>query len=294
MNELDELFGQYRGYLTGVAYRMLGSAGDAEDAVQEAWLRVQRAGADGIDNPRAWLRTIVARVSLDMLRARRSRREEALEAVAPPASPLRDPEQEAVMADAVGVALLVVLDTLAPAERLAFVLHDLFAVPFDEVAAILGKSPDAVRQLASRARRRVRGAASDIDTDIAARRRTVDAFLAALRAGDVKGLVALLDPDLVFKADAAASFAGRETEVHGAETWASRAVTYARGLEGVRTMLIDGEPGLVLAPKGRLRRLMRFTFEGDRIAAIEVVGDPARLRSVELSLLDGSDAATPP
>jgi RNA polymerase sigma-70 factor, ECF subfamily len=289
---MDELFEQNRGYLKGVAYRMLGSASDAEDAVQEAWLRVQRAGPAAIENPRAWLRTIVARVSLDMLRARQSRREESIETSVSPAAPTANPEEDAVLADAVGIALLVVLETLAPAERLAFVLHDLFAVPFDEVASILGKSPEAARQLASRARRRVRGAAEAVDTDVTARRRTIDAFLTALRAGDVPGLVALLDPDLVFKADAAASFAGRETEVHGAEVWASRAVTYARGMEGVRPMLIDGEPGLVLAPKGHLRRLMRFTFEGDRIAAIEVVGDPARLRTAALSLLEDEGGAT--
>jgi RNA polymerase sigma factor (sigma-70 family) len=290
---MDELFEQNRGYLKGVAYRMLGSADDAEDAVQEAWLRVQRAGPEAIDNPRAWLRTIVARVCLDMLRARRSRREDALDPTVPPPSPRRDPEQETVMADAVGIALLVVLDTLAPAERLAFVLHDLFAVPFDEVAAILDRTPEAVRQLASRARRRVRGGADGIDAGTSARRRTVDAFLRALRAGDVRGLVALLDPDLVVKVDARASFAGKDTVVHGAETWASQAVAYARGLEGVRTMLIDGAPGLVLAPKGRLRRVMRFTFGADRIATIEIVGDPVRLRALELSLLDDAEGRTP-
>jgi RNA polymerase sigma-70 factor (ECF subfamily) len=199
------------------------------------------------------------------------------------------------MADAVGIALLVVLDTLAPAERLAFVLHDLFAVPFEEVAAILGKSPEAVRQLARRARRRVRGGADGIDAGIAARRRTVDAFLSALRAGDVKRLVALLDPDLVVKVDARASFAGKPGEVHGAETWASQAVAYARAMEGVRAMLIEGEPGLVLAPKGRLRRVMRFTFDADRIVTIDIVGDPARLETLALSLLhDAGDEATPP
>ena len=292
MDELGELFGQHRGYLKGVAYRMLGTAVDAEDAVQEAWLRVQRAAPTDVENPRAWLRTIVARVSLDMLRARRSRREEALDATAPPSSPRRDPEQEAAMADAVGIALLVVLDTLAPAERLAFVLHDLFAVPFDEVASILGKSPEAVRQLASRARRRVRGGADGIDARTAARRRTVDAFLSALRAGDVQELVALLDPDLVVKVDARSSFTGKDVEVHGAERWASQAVAYARALDGVRMVLIDGEPGLVLAPKGQLRRIMRFTFDANRIAALEIVGDPARLQALELSLLDDG-AATP-
>ena len=289
MDELDDLFGQYRGYLKGVAYRMLGSAVDAEDAVQEAWLRVQRAGPSDIENPRAWLRTIVARVSLDMLRARRSRREEALDTAPPPPSPRRDPEEEAAMADAVGIALLVVLDTLAPAERLAFVLHDLFAVPFDEVASILGKSPEAVRQLASRARRRVRGGGADgIEAGIAARRRTIDAFLSALRAGDVTGLVALLDPDLVVKVDARSSFTGKDVEVRGAERWASQAVAYARALDGVRMVLIDGEPGLVLAPRGQLRRVMRFTFGADRIAALEIVGDPARLQALELSLLEAA------
>jgi len=287
---MDELFEQYRGYLRGVAYRMLGSAGDAEDAVQEAWLRMRRAGPEAIENPRAWLRTVVAHVCLDMLRARQARREDALDTAAPPPSPSRDPEQEALMADAVGIALLVVLDTLPPAERLAFVLHDLFAVPFDEIARILDRSEEAARQLASRARRRVRGAARDGDAALTTRRDTVEKFLAALRAGDVQGLVALMDPDLVVNVDAKASFAGKDTVVRGAEAWASQAVAYARAMRGVRAVLIDGQPGLVLAPKGHLQRLMRFTFSADRISAIEIVGDPVRLRQAELSLLEDGGA----
>src|SRR6185436_4464262 len=203
--DMDELFEQHRAYLKSVAYRMLGSTTDAEDAVQEAWLRLHRSDTSGVENLRAWLRTVVSRVCLDMLRSRKVRREDPMDADAPepPAPRAIDPEQDALMADAVGLAMLVVLETLAPAERLAFVLHDLFGVPFEEIGAIMGRSPGAARQLASRARRRVRGAEPEPGGERDDRRETMKAFLAALQAGDVAAVIALLDPDLVVHADAA-------------------------------------------------------------------------------------------
>ncbi len=289
-NWLAEQFEENRGHLRGVAYRMLGSLSDADDAVQESWLRLSRNGADGIDNLGGWLTTVVARVCLDMLRSRQSKREEPLETPAasgphphPPAK--TDPENEVLMADSIGLALLVVLDRLDPAERLAFVLHDMFDLPFGEIAAIVGRSDPAARQLASRARRRVRGANIAETSTIGKQRRVVDAFLTALRAGDVPGLVALLDPEFTVRADASAAAAVPQG-IHGAEAWARQAVQAARGAKFARPALVDGSVGIVIAPQATLFRVLRLTMAGDRIAAMEVIGDPERLRQLDLAVLD--------
>jgi RNA polymerase sigma-70 factor, ECF subfamily len=277
-------FEEHRAHLRAVAYRMLGSLSEADDAVQEAWLRLHRAGASGVDNLRGWLTTVVSRVCLDMLRSRRSRREEPLEPE-PVAGAAVDPESEAAMADSVGLALLVVLDTLAPAERLAFVLHDLFALPFDEIAGIVGRSPAAARQLASRARRRIQGAPAAPDADPTRRRGLVEAFLAALRGGDVAALVAVLDPDVVVRADRmVAPPDGQETR--GAADWARQAVQFSRAAQGaVQLAVIDGELGLALAPRGRVHRIVRFTIDGDRITEIDILADPAQLAELEIALV---------
>jgi RNA polymerase sigma-70 factor (ECF subfamily) len=281
-----EQFEQHRGRLRGVAYRMLGSLSEAEDAVQETWLRLNSADATQLHNLGGWLTTVISRLCLDMLRARKGRREE------PDAAPLEDlghvaptidPEQEAMMADAVGLALLVVLDTLSPAERIAFVLHDLFAVSFDDIAAILQKTPDATRQLASRARRRVRREPNVPDAELTAHRALVARFLAALRAGDIEGLVAVLDPDLVFRVDGAAAAAGRPVEVLGARTWAVNAVAFAALLRQAEIALVDGGVGVVHAPGGKLARVMSITIEHGRITRIDVVADPARLERIHVS-----------
>jgi RNA polymerase sigma-70 factor (ECF subfamily) len=282
-------FEEQRGHLRGVAYRMLGSAAEADDAVQETWLRLSRSDAASIENLGAWLTTVVARVCLDALRSRSSRREEALdEPISSPAPTehRRDPEQEALLADSVGLALLVVLNRLTPAERLAFVLHDMFAVSFDEIASIIGRSPDAARQLASRARRRVRGAETDTRPDVRQQREVVEAFLSALRAGDVQGLIAVLDPDVVFRADAAAARGGAAREVRGATTWAKGAVAYAQFAQAVQPMLVNGTVGLVWAPGGRLARVLTFTVAHGKIVEAEVIADPARLRELDLAVLE--------
>jgi RNA polymerase sigma-70 factor (ECF subfamily) len=288
---MDEPFEAHRPHLRAVAYRMLGSLSEAEDAVQEAWLRLHRADTAEVEHLGGWLTTVVARVCLDMLRARKSRREDALDVqVAEPVADVArapDPEQEAVLAESVGLAMLVVLDTLSPAERLAFVLHDMFAVPFEEIAAITGRSAAAARQLASRARRRVRG--SDVKTvasDLGEHRAVVDAFLTALRAGDFEGLVAVLDPDVVVQVDAAAGASGAPREVRGARTWAQGAVAFSRFAASMQTALVDGAVGLVLAPGGRLSRALRFTIAGGQIVAVDVVADPARLRQLTLAVLE--------
>jgi RNA polymerase sigma-70 factor (ECF subfamily) len=282
-------FEQHRGHLRGVAYRMLGSLSEAEDAVQEGWLRLQRSDTTEVDNLRGWLTTVVARVCLDMLRTRKARREDVLEGgmseTPEPRARGRDPEEEAVLADTVGLALLVVLDTLPPAERLAFVLHDLFAVPFEEIAPIVRRSEAATRQLASRARRRVRGKASVSAEDLAGQRHVVDAFLAALRAGDIQGLLNVLDPDLVVRADQAAQTGGGKAEVRGAETWARGAVAFSRGARFAQPALVNGVLGLVVAPRGRLFRALTFTIVDGKIAAINVIGDPASLRGLELGAI---------
>ncbi|HWO14564.1 MAG TPA: sigma-70 family RNA polymerase sigma factor [Polyangiaceae bacterium] len=275
-------FEQHRSHLRGVAYRMLGSLAEADDAVQEAWLRLDRAEPSGVANPRGWLTTVVARVCLDMLRTRTSRREEPLDQRADrPAA--TDAEEELMLADAVGLALLVVLDKLEPAERLAFVLHDLFGVPFEEIAAIVSRSPDATRQLASRARRRVQGSAAP-DAERANQRHTVEAFIAALRRGDVTGMIAVLDPEVVGRA---VDEAGTVREVRGARNWASGAVAFARLASHMAPALIDGSVGLVMAPQGRLFRALRFTFEGGRIASAEVIADRARLDALDIATIEG-------
>jgi RNA polymerase sigma factor (sigma-70 family) len=284
---LAERFEGHRGHLRAVAYRMLGSASEADDAVQEAWLRLDRADTSDVQNLGGWLTTVVARVCLDMLRARRSRREEP-HGAQPPEPTLGDeggidPEREALLADSIGPALLVVLDTLAPAERLAFVLHDMFAVPFDEIAAILGRSPDAAKMLASRARRRVQGAAAVPDTDLSRQRAVVDAFLAAARGGDFEALLAVLDPDVVVRADRAAVRAGASREVRGA---AAVARTFSGRARFTRPALVNGAAGAVWAPGGRPRVVFGFTITGGKVVGIELLADPERLRELDLVVLD--------
>jgi RNA polymerase sigma-70 factor (ECF subfamily) len=293
MDQKEWLTGQFeanRPRLRGVAYRMLGSLSEADDAVQEAWLRLNRTDAGIVENLGGWLTTVVSRVCLDMLRSRKSRREEpidvgASEPIAGGAHAI-DPEQEAMMADSVGLALLVVLDTLDPAERLAFVLHDLFGVPFDDIAPIVQRSSEATRQLASRARRRVRGTPSVSAADLAGQREVIGRFLAALRGGDVEGLIAVLDPDLVVRVDASAATGGRAVEVRGARTWASSAVTFARMAQSTEPALVNGAVGLVLAPGGRLSRVLNITVKEGRVTQIDIVADPERLRTLDLAALD--------
>ena len=299
MTEHDDLAGRFeehRAHLRAVAYRMLGSLSEVDDAVQETWLRLSRARAaraapadtTGIDNLGGWLTTVVARVCLDMLRSRQSRREEPLtpDAPEPVATGTRgsSPEQEALLADSVGLALLVVLDRLAPAERLAFVLHDMFAVPFEEIAPIVGRSAEAARQLASRARRRVRGGAAEPDPDLVPQREVVDAFLAALRGGDFEGLLAVLDPDLVVRADMVPP--GAPAEIRGAAVWAKQATAFGHLAQLVRPALVDGAIGVVVAPQGRLVRALRFTIANGKITEIEVIGNPARLGELDVSIVD--------
>jgi RNA polymerase sigma factor (sigma-70 family) len=287
---LAERFEEHRSHLRAVAYRMLGSVSEADDAVQESWLRLSRSDAAGVENLRAWLTTVVARVSLDMLRSRKSRREEALGPHVPEPVVSRedglDPEHEALLADSVGLALLVVLETLTPAERLAFVLHDMFAVPFDEIAPIVGRSPAAARQLASRARRRVRGATPEPDVDLARQRQVVDAFLAAARGGDFEGLVALLDPDVVLRVDRGALRPGASREVRGAPAVAEQALTFAGGARFARRALVNGAAGFVVAPRGRPIAVAGFTVAHGKIVEMDVLADPERLRELDLTVLD--------
>jgi RNA polymerase sigma factor (sigma-70 family) len=284
---LAQRFEQNRSRLRPVAYRMLGSLTEADDALQEAWLRLSRCDAGSIENLTGWLTTVVAHVCLDMLRSRAQRREESLaERVSEPpaANEAADPEQEALLADSVGLALLVVLDRLAPAERLAFVLHDMFAVPFDEIAPIVGRSATAARQLASRARRRVQGGAAAPRSELAGQRKVVDAFLAAQRAGDFDGLVAILDPDLVVHADQPGA-PGAPTDVRGSQLWAKQALLFARGARFVQPALVNGSVGAILAPRGRLERALRFTITGGKISRIDVIVKPENLAKVELGVL---------
>ena len=288
---LADKFEENRSHLRAVAYRMLGSLNEADDAVQEAWLRLSRSDAGTIENLGGWLTTVVSRVCLDMLRSRTSRREEELDiqvAVPPVNSEAgRNPEQETLLADSIGAALLIVLDRLHPAERLAFVLHDMFAISFDEIASILGRSPEAARQLASRARRRVQGAPSVPRTTLMQQRRVVDAFLDALRRGDFEGLVAVLDPEIVVRIDEAAARPGAPREIHGAENWAKGAIAFSQQLAGeVQPMLVNGEVGLVWAPGGHVFRLLRFSFADGKIATADVIADPARLSAFDLAVLD--------
>lgn len=290
MNKQDLLAEQFeanRGHLRGVAYRMLGSLSEADDAVQESWFRLSRTDTSDIENLRAWLTTVVARVCLDQLRSRKSRREESLDAeVTETVASADDPEQEAVLADSVGLALLVVLDTLTPAERLAFVLHDLFGVSFDEIAGIVGRSPMATRQLASRARRRVQGTTSVPEADLKQQREVVSAFLTALRAGDFDGLVAVLDPDVVVHTDGAAGRPGKPMVIHGAETWARGAIAFSRMARFVQVALVNGSVGLILAPGGRLRNALIFRVENGKIKEAEVVNDPGRLSQFEFGVVE--------
>jgi RNA polymerase sigma factor (sigma-70 family) len=287
MDEGDWLarrFEEHRGRLRAVAYRMLGSASEADDAVQEAWLRLSRADAGAVDNLGGWLTTVVARVCLNMLQARRSRREEPVGGGLPDPVAQRgdgdDPEQQALEAEGVGLALLVVLDTLTPAERLAFVLHDLFAVPFEEIAPIVGRSPAAARQLASRARRRVQGAPAP-DADRGRQRAVVDAFLAASREGDFEALVALLDPEVVLRADPAAVRTGADAEVRGA---AAVAGTFSGRARAARPALVDGVPGAMWAPGGQPRVVFAFTVRHGLIVRIDLLADPGHLARMDLSV----------
>ena len=282
---LGQLFETERDHLRAVAYRMLGSATEAEDAVQETWLRLNRSDASAIENLGGWLTTVVARVCLDVLRSRESRREESLDSqlTEPVAGSSRasDPEQEAILADSVGVALLLVLDTLTPPERLAFVMHDMFDVSFDEIASIIGRSPTAARQLASRARRRIRGANRVQRAELNRERKVVNAFLAALRAGDFEGLLAVLDPEVVFRAD----IPGAPAEVRGARDWAQGAVAFRQLAQSVQPALVNGSIGLVFAPRGRLLRVLTFEIVGEKIVGADVITNPERLRQLELSPL---------
>jgi RNA polymerase sigma factor (sigma-70 family) len=291
-NWLVEQFEAERPRLRAMAYRMLGSLAEAEDAVQEAWLHLSRSDMSTVSNLGGWLTTVVARVCLNMLHARASRREESLEASVPAPITSReggiDPEEEAELADAVGLALLVVLDTLSPAERLAFVLHDIFSVPFDEIAPIVKRSPTATRQLASRARRRVRGSAMGKDADLAGSREVVDAFLAASREGSFDALLAVLDPDIVVRSDRAAVSRGAAREIRGAQAVA-RVARAARHLLGhtrfAQPVLVDGAVGIVVAPRGGLRFLLRLTIRHGKIVAIDTVADPAHLHQLRLAVL---------
>jgi RNA polymerase sigma factor (sigma-70 family) len=292
MDERDwmaERFEDHRPQLRAVAYRMLGSLSEADDAIQEAWLRLSRSDADEIEDLGAWLTTVVGRVSLNMLRSRRTRREEPLDAVHVP-EPIvdrvdgTDPEHEALLADSVGLALLVVLETLSPAERLAFVLHDMFAVPFDEIARIVDRSPVAARQLASRARRRVRAEKTVPDADPETQREVVEAFLAAARDGEFERLLAVLDPDAVLRVDFGPAAGSRE--VRGAEAIARQAVTYSRLGLAMELALINGAVGLVTRRDGELFSVGGFTVRGGRIVAMDILADPARLHQLDLTVLD--------
>jgi RNA polymerase sigma factor (sigma-70 family) len=286
---LADRFEAHRAHLRAVAYRMLGSLSEADDAVQEAWLHLGRSDTGGVRNLGGWLTTVVARVCLDMLRARKSRREEPLGVHLPDpivSPPDRiDPEHQALLADSVGLALLVVLDTLTPAERLAFVLHDMFAVPFEDIAPVIGRSPVAARQLASRARRRVRGASAVPDADLARQREVVDAFLAAARAGDFDALLAVLDPDVVLRADVGA-VPGASRLLRGATAVAGQALAFQQFARFARPALVNGTAGVVNAPDGQPMAVMGMTIRRGKIVEIDILADPERLRRLDLAILD--------
>ncbi|WP_030992549.1 sigma-70 family RNA polymerase sigma factor [Streptomyces sp. NRRL S-1813] len=283
-------FEENRSHLRAVAYRMLGSVSEADDAVQEAWLRLSRSGVSGVENLGGWLTTIVGRVCLDQLRMRKARREDPLDFHVPEPVVGRldtvDPEQEALLADSVGLALLVVLETLTPVERLAFVLHDMFAMPFDEIAPLVDRTPAAARQLASRARRRVQGVAPAPDTDLARQREVVDAFLAASRGGDFEALLAVLDPDVVLRADAGDAPEGVSKLVRGARAVVEQALTFSRFAAFARPALVNGAPGLVTARGGRPFSVMGFTLAHGKIVEINILADLARLSRLDLTILD--------
>jgi RNA polymerase sigma factor (sigma-70 family) len=284
---LARRFEEQRNRLRAVAYRMLGSLSDADDAVQEAWLRLSRSNADEVENLGAWLTTVVGRVSLNMLRSRRTRREEPPGAHVP--EPIidradgTDPEHEVLLADSVGLALLVVLETLSPAERLAFVLHDMFAVPFDDIAPIVGRSPEAARQLASRARRRVQGEPRVPDAGLDAQRAVVDAFMAAAHDGDFDGLLAMLDPDVVLRVDFGP--VGGSKEVRGAAAVAGQARTYSQLGLVVQRALVNGVPGAVSILDGEVFSVGAFTVRGGKIVEFDILADPERLRQLDLTIL---------
>jgi RNA polymerase sigma-70 factor, ECF subfamily len=290
---LAKRFEEERPQLRRVAYRMLGRLDESDDAVQEAWLRLSRTDAAAVQNLGAWLTTVVARVCLDMLRSRKSRREEPVGASVPEPIVSRedgiDPEREALLADSLGLALLAVLETLTPAERLAFVLHDMFDVPFAEIAPVVGRSPAAARQLASRARRRVRGTAPVSDGDLASQREAVAAFLAAARDGDFDALLAVLDPNVVLRADSGTVTAGapKSRIVRGAHAVAEQALAFSGLGRFARPALVNGAPGLVAAPGGQPVSVLGFTVASGKIVEIDILADPARLRHVDLSALDG-------
>jgi RNA polymerase sigma factor (sigma-70 family) len=283
---LAERFEAQRTHLRAVAYRILGSPADAEDAVQEAWLRLSRSESSQVENLGGWLTTVVARVSLNMLQSRKTRREDPAGSHLPEeiaaSTDGAGPEHQAVLADSVGLALLVVLDTLTPPERLAFVLHDMFAMPFEEIAPIVERTPAATRQLASRARRRVQGADTNPDTDLTRRRAVVRAFLAASRNGDLGALLAMLDPDVVLRADPAAVRTGAEAETRGAQAVAA---TFSGRAKAAKLALIDGLAGLVWASGGRPRVVFSFTLAGGKITAIDLLGDPAVLEQLDVVTL---------
>ena len=280
-NYLTEKFEANRARLRAVAYRMLGSRSEVDDAVQETWLRLSRSDTSTVENLGGWLTTVIARVCLDMLRSRKSRREEPMGPHVP--EPVADDAsgRDAEMADSVGAALLVVLETLAPAERLAFVLHDMFAVPFEEIAPIVGRTPAAARQLASRARRRVQGAPPP-DTDLSRQRKIVEAFLAASRDGDFEGLLAVLDPDVVFRADQAAQRLGSLAEIRGA---AAVAETFKGRAQAAKPAFVDGALGVAVIFGGKLRIALRLTFSGNRISAVEAVADAGRIAGFDVEVL---------
>ena len=284
---LAQQFEEQRPHLRAVAYRMLGSLSEAEDAVQDAWIRLSRADRSEVENLGAWLTTVVARVALNMLRSRKTRREQPLDVHVP--DPIidsadgTDPEHEALLADSVGLALLVVLETLTPAERLAFVLHDMFAVPFEQIATIVERSPDATRQLASRARRRVRGTAPLPDADLGAQWQVVDAFIAAAREGDFDALVAVLDPDVVLRADA--GLTGLSRHVSGATTVAGQALMWSRVDLSLRRALINGAAGMVSLRNGRPFSVGAFIVRNGRIVEIDILADPERVSQLDLTIL---------
>jgi len=287
---LAEQFEQHRAHLRAVAYRMLGSASEAEDAVQEGWIRLGRTDVSAVENLRAWLTTVVARVCLDLLRTRTSRREDALDVHVPdPVITRADADQEsnAILTDSVGLALLVVLETLEPAERLAFVLHDVFGMTFDEIAPVVERSPEAARQLASRARRRVQGRAPSADADLRQQRRVVDAFLAAAHEGDFERLVAVLDPDIVLRADGGA-IAGLSRFVRGAEAVAGQASSFSKLALSNQVVLVNGNVGLVTRlPDGRVFSVVGFTIAGGKIVEMDILADPERISRLDLSAVEG-------
>ena len=287
---LAERFEEHRPHLQAVAYRMLGSLSEADDAIQETWLRLSRSDADGIENLGGWLTTVVGRVCLNMLRSRRTRREESLNVHVPDPIISRadgtDTEHDALLADSVGLSLLVVLETLNPAERLAFVLHDMFAVPFDEIAPIVGRSPAATRQLASRARRRVQGEAPAPDADLKRQREVVDAFFAAAHRGDFDALVAVLDPDVVVRSDGGILRAGDSDVTRGAQAVAGRAMRFASLAPFVRPALVNGAAGAVVTPHGEPFVVMAFTVRDGKVVEIDALRDPERLADLDLTVLD--------